>query len=228
MIDRSAPVVHWQTLRQVLRRTWQQGEHVSILGPTGSGKTHLALALVQLRSYVVIVAAKARDDTLSHWAEQHDYKIVRRWPPPPNRHRVILWPPLRRPSDMDAQSDTIGYALEHIFSAGGWTVLIDEASYIANDLRLDGHLKLLWSQGRSNRITLIAGTQRPRHVPMHMWDQPSHLFLFRYNDRDGLQRISGLGAADSETIRQLVPRLERHQFLYVDLVRGHMCRSTVV
>src|SRR5437660_38183 len=56
--------VPWREFFTWFRRTWRQGEHVSLIGPTGSGKTTLGIHLIALRPYVTAFAVKPQDDTM--------------------------------------------------------------------------------------------------------------------------------------------------------------------
>src|SRR6185437_5983146 len=70
------------------RARWRQGEHVALIGPTGSGKTGLASDLLAIRAYVVALAVKRHDDTLGMF---QGYKILKKWPPEYGQKHVILW-----------------------------------------------------------------------------------------------------------------------------------------
>ena len=43
---------------------WRQGEHVSIIAPTGVGKSVIMTELQRMRAYVLAVAVKPTDDTM--------------------------------------------------------------------------------------------------------------------------------------------------------------------
>ena len=43
---------------------WKQGEHVTTIGPTGSGKTVLNRELLRRRDFVVVLGVKNRDKEL--------------------------------------------------------------------------------------------------------------------------------------------------------------------
>lgn len=222
--------LQWHDLDARLRDSqsrWRQGEHVSIIGPTGSGKTHLGLALLPIRQYITIFASKPRDDLLADYAKRKRYKKIKTWPPSSLDEHVLLWPPYEGPRDKLKQRVVFKSAIYDQFMAGGWTLFVDEVFYWTNMLKLTDELEAVWVQGRSIKLSLVAATQRPRGVPLLMYDQPSHLFFFRFGDENDLKRIGGIGWLDRKDIQQVVARLERYEFLYIYVPDGTMIVSKV-
>lgn len=203
------------------RLDWRQGEHLSLIGPTGGGKTTLALQLLPRREWVTVLATKPADPTLNKLRRQ-GYKLIEKWPPPALTQRVLLWPRFRGRRDMVPQRAAIAEALTEMFAAGGWCIFVDELSYLSQMLRLDTDLRLLWQQGRALNLTLVGATQRPAWVPLEMYSQATHLFFWRTTDRTDLGRIGGLGGIDPGLVRQRVSRLAPHETLYVNTRTGEM------
>lgn len=212
-----------------LRRfRWRQGEHMTIIGPTGSGKTTLAMELMHRRKYVVILACKPRDSRLAGLLRNDGYRLMREWNPTPLDERVILWPKVERPADELRQREVFGEALTNIYRSGGWTVFMDEVRYLTEHLKLPRLVNILWLHGRSLDISVVAGTQRPTHIPLLAFDQATHLFLFRDNDDVNLRRLGSLGAASNRTVRETVATLAHHEILYVNTRSGELIRTLPV
>lgn len=207
----------WETFRLFLRDRWQQGEHLSIIGPTGTGKSYLSLKLLENRTYNVVFGTKVKDKTLESFSKEKGYTIQKSFKPNETIHKYILWPKFAKPGDERTQRRIFIDAFNAIFVQGGWTVYIDETYYFSDFLKLDYFLKLYWTQARSNHITLVASTQRPRDVPLLMYDQSYHLFFFKMNDEQDLKRIGGINNNNSRIIRETVSELNRHEFLYVNV-----------
>lgn len=105
------------------RFVWNQGEHVTLIGPTGSGKTTLALALLPMRRYVLAFGTKPKDRTLDTLVRQAGWKRVQTWEKMPRvirgACRVVFWPKYLTPEDVPRQGYEIGAAMRGAFVQGG-------------------------------------------------------------------------------------------------------------
>lgn len=221
-----AAVTPWDQFYAYLAGEWRQGEHVAVVGPTGRGKTTLILAIAPIRKWVTLVATKPRDRTIEG-LRRRGWVKVSQWPPPVDAQgraprRVILWPPMRGRHDVARQAAVIRTALDRIFVARSWCVILDDLQYLMDELRLVPDVKVFLNMARALDLSLVLSTQRPRHVPVAVWNQATHLFIYGTNDHDDLRRLGGLGGLNDKVIRQTVAGLDRHQVLYVNTRSGHM------
>lgn len=201
---------------------WKQGEHVALVGPTGQGKTTLALQLLPAREWVTIFATKPEDRTLSG-LRREGYVKISEWPPPNGEvRRVLLWPRWRSPADTPRQAAVMRNAIHAQFLAGSWTLFTDDVQYLTDELRLGRNLATLWLQARALRISVVAATQRPRNVPRLMWSQSTHLFMWGTSDEEDLRAIGGLGGLSAKRIRAAVGALPKYHVLYVNTRDGRL------
>lgn len=228
------PEISWGEFLPEFLRTWRENrhaEHVTIVGPTGQGKTTLALAILSERarlrgSSVVILSTKPKDATLSKLG----WPVIREWPPGYGQEQVIYWPkfgvrdPVGAP---ERQRRSFEPMLAEVFADGNRVVYIDEAAYFTEQLRMGPMLKQFWQQGRSQNLILVAGTQRPVEVPRQMWSECSWLLAFRTSDEDELRRVASIGGGDTKTIRETLRKLGPHDFLCVQTRTNAMVRCKV-
>jgi len=205
---------------------WDQGEHITLVGPTGSGKTTLATQLLPRRDFVVALGTKPKDSTMNKLIRGDGYKRIPEWPPPTiigaKSRRVVLWPKFERPEDIVTQQQVIDAALRDIFAAGGWTLFADELWYLCKFLGMARLFEVFWSQARSLGITVVGGTQRPAFVPLMAYSSATHLFLYRSNDTVDLKRVGSLGGIDNKRIIEVVAQLPKHHALYVNTRDGEL------
>lgn len=235
--DQLAPVVPWDDFMTYVF-DWRQGEHVGLIGPTGSGKSTLNFAILPMREYVVFFATKPRDPTLEAFAEDAGYVRMADYPPmkrvgfrkreytPEEMPRRLLWPNARALGATGVQEKVFRDAFERVYGQGGWCVVWDEFWMMTQILGLEREARIMLQQARSNDNSFVMGAQRPARIPLEMYDQASHLFFWRDNDENNLKRISGIGFLAANPIKWLVANLEPHQVLYVNTRRGFMYRTT--
>jgi len=207
----------------------KQGEHVSLVGATGSGKSVCGIELCKLISRrkatdgrparVAILADKPRDDTIMRLHTRDKWPIIKKWPPNYGQEHVIVWPRGGTPSEETRRHRAVFMPLlERIYVEGGQTVYIDEAAYFEDTvpagLGMRGIMSKFWRAARSNRVSMIAGTQRPTHVSRLMWSEPSWLFIFTVEDDEDLKRVAQLSGRKQDVWR-IVPNLGGHEFLCV-------------
>lgn len=235
-----APPIPWRDFLD--RFQWRQGEHVTIVGPTGVGKTHLILSILERRTYVVFFAAKPHDPLIDA-LERDGYHLTKElpFPPPQLEPRIIYWPRIRSVDDIKSQRAKFAEAFKLIYTLGGsggnYCVVLDETNYFTQYLRLSPLVELFWRQGRSLGASLVAATQRPFHIPLLAYDQATHVFFFRENDEANLRRIGSMGVVSSRELIQAVSGLRacalgegehsedcspNHQLLYLNTRDGRM------
>lgn len=217
---------------------YKPGEHVTVLAPSGGGKTQLAYQLLEdtatpeLQACVIVM--KPRDDTVDKWNRRLKFKVVRDWPPakitglvskrPPG---YVLWPKESRdPDETDDRHYRIFRAaiLDNYYNAvskkslnqsDGKIIFADEVVSLEEELGLRKELQRVWSKGRSMNCGLWAASQRPAYISRFAY-QAHHLFLGNDPDEDVQKRYGEIGGGiDKELVKAICSQLDVYQFVYI-------------
>ena len=246
-LSSSAPQVPWSVVWSHLRTNFRQGDHVGIIGPTGSGKTHIAFDVAELRDYVIAIACKPRDALVTqalgrgyHLAQEDSLsKSIEYVDGRPRFPRIVYWPRLsdkarRQMSEHQVlraeklhQKPRVAAAFGFVRNEGHWSIMLDEGTWVCRDLGLQRDVDSALFQFRSLNSSLIILGQRPSWMGRYVLSSPTHLFLFNTNDGDDRKALGNVSGVDSKLVAALVERLdfERHEFLYIDTRRRLMLRS---
>lgn len=214
---------------------WKIGDHVTVIGDTGSGKSYLlANGLLPMREYVVVFLTKfdPRDSEL--W-KRAGYRFVRKAADIDDQRysRFVLQPRLH-------EQAREGWRLaKKVYRQGRWTVVFDEF-WLAERLGLRDEIETLLTQGRSNQLTVVVGQQRPVVTSRFAISQSTHVFTFVVEGRDadtlGESATPRLLPLISERWRsqashraeaESTPMLREHEFAYYHRKHRTVARGTV-
>lgn len=226
-VDTAAvPVVTWDDFDSTFQ--WKQGEHVTIIGANGRGKTTLELAILPRREYIIFFGTKRKDRTQTALTRRMGYQqtadpsqihadVSKRWLLKPQFPKSASVAQLKK-----LHAGVFRRALMMAFRQGGWTVVCDEVRYLTDYLGLSDEVELLALQGRSLPTTLVSGSQRPRHIPLEVYSQARHLFFFSTPDGGDVRRIAEIAQVVAEPVVATVPNLPEFHFMYVHPESGTM------
>jgi hypothetical protein len=254
-LDRDAPFMPWAQLVAYLREPdpklsggqprFAQGDHVAIIGPTGTGKTHIAFAVAELRAYVLVVACKPKDPLVDD-ATRRGYHLI-----PGNKleieyvdgrplhPRYVYWPRLagRTTAKMPPQAilkaekalqkPAVGGAIGYVRRDGYWCLILDEGTWVCRDLGLQRDVDSALMGFRTLKASIIILGQRPSWMGRYVLSQPTHLFLFTTGNADDKKSLGDISGVDTKVVAEIVGQLDhdRHEALYINTRTREMFRT---
>jgi energy-coupling factor transporter ATP-binding protein EcfA2 len=219
-----------------LQGTFDQGDHVAIIGPTGTGKTHMALAIAELRDWVLVVACKPEDPLIEdarakgYWLIPGNKLEIPYAEGRPVHNRVIYWPRLGREharrlhahellrTEKALQKPLVGGAIGYVRSKKHWCLVIDEGTWVCRDLGLQRDVDSALFQFRALRASVVVLGQRPSWMGRYVLSSPSHLFIFNTNDTNDRKALGEISGVDTKLVQELVRTLDfqTHEALYIN------------
>lgn len=232
--DRSpVPFQPWpEFLAETWRPAFKRGQAVTTVGTNGSGKSVLLRELVWRMPYTVMLGTKPKDPDLYDGYQDRGFVIEDLFDPYEDaEHKKVIFKPRLTTPDRKGrakQADAFRSMLFEIFEVGGWTIVVDELFYICDQLGLADTMEMFWTQGRSLEVSIVGATQQPVNIPVMAYSEAWHLFLFRQTDRHRINRMAEFAGGQETVLRELIPQLPEHEFVYVQTRTGKLVRSRVM
>lgn len=220
-----AEAVTWD--EAVRRMDWRPGEHITLIGPNGAGKTELISRLMEQRRYNLFIGTKRVDPTQDALVRRHRLRRIKDAAELNSElgsgfYFKPNWPRIGARARREYHARAYREILEASFWQTRWTTYADELRVLSHILGLQDEIIEHLIQGRSQKSSLVSGTQRPRFVPLEAYDQAFHLFLWRDNDVPNINRLSEMAGLNRTAVQSVVPGLARHDVLYVQPFTGDM------
>lgn len=238
-LEANEPEIHRFTreefVTEVFGPHYEAGQHVAIMGPTGSGKTTVAYELLNEVATpelpAIVLVMKPRDPVVKDFSKSTGFRTTQRWPPIINRaynekggglgkrqRGWVFWPKhslrdIRRDDAMLARE--FRKVLDESYRKGNRIVFADEIVGLSKELNLEDELNAIWMRGKSMGTGMWAATQRPFHAPLNMYSQSEHLIMFKDPDKRSVDRFKEIGGVEPEFVESAVRRLKLHEFLYI-------------
>lgn len=227
----SIPVWSRSEFLDYLGRVYKPGQHVTEIGPTQRGKTHVALEVLEVVAKpelpCLILAAKppGRDELMEGAAERLQLVKTTTWPPPVTtkskhwlRRKMTNQPPngwLLMPDHVPHNPVATRANLQAQFTkALRWAyarkipiiVLADEI-YLLYKLGLKDEHEDILTRG-APVVSIISVLQRGRNASLFTYDQPEHILFFMDPDMVNVRRYAEMvGGVDPSLVRDAMKEL---------------------
>lgn len=190
------------TRRPGQQRPWLPGgrDRVSVMGRTGSGKTHFACWLLSLSPFPVkpaYVIDYKHDELIDQIPGREEVGLNTRRLPRPGG--IYVFRP--RPN----QDEEVENLIWKIWERGRSILYVDEGHMLPDK----GALQSVLTQGRSKGIAAIVLTQRPSWVNRFVFSEADFYSVFHLNDKRDRSTIQSFVPADLAA-----PLPARHSWYY--------------
>ena len=210
-------VYPWPKFVGWFQQAWEPGEHLALMGPTGTGKSNFAGNVLPLRKWVMALDPKGGDSTLAKLG----WPRVDTWPPPPKIRnaiaegkpvRLVVGPTVRRIEDRQTLIDVQRHALKSAFEEGGWTVYIDEFQLAADRRMMGLHMEseTLLIAARDRGVSVVTAFQAPSWVPTAASRQATWLVLWPTRDDAVVKRLAEIAGRPRSEIAAIFDGLDRY------------------
>jgi hypothetical protein len=206
---------------------WEPGEHLSVIAPTGAGKTTFVGGLLDAtRRYVLAIDPKGGDSTLMGLG----YERLASWPGErklanivadndekgiPSRY--VVGPIIQSKDDEPRLREVVRQALDGAFAMGGWTVYVDELQ-IATDPRfmnLRGEADRMLISARHKGLSFVSSYQAPSWVTPHAAKMSTWCAVSYTRDTDVVNRLAEILGRPKPEIRGALKGLDKYAWLLV-------------
>lgn len=182
----------------VLPYRWEIGEHIAVVGNTGSGKTRLISYVLGTRRYTISLKSKADNTKILGKHVKLDKDLS-----DPRYERFVLDPAYA------AQRVEFARSFERVWRENSWTMYIDEL-FALTQIKLTPYIDRALTQGRSKNISVVTAMQRPVAVTRFAISQATHIIVFNQEGRD-LKTITEI---TSPRLAEPIAALKRHEFIW--------------
>lgn len=202
---------------------YQQGQHVTMLGPTQRGKSYCCRQMlgkvISPEHKCVILAGKppGRDPGMEDAARELNLREVDEWPPPYNIKDRKLNGYVLRPHqgmrDLDADNANLrrqfrSALMRNYASKKPVITVVDEAYHVQIDLKLKQEYEAALLRGApvNAEWSLL---QRGRYTSLNAYDAAEHILIFFDPDETNVRRYAEfVGGVNPRTVANIVAGLK--------------------
>jgi hypothetical protein len=223
----------WDTFLSYMRDVWQPGWHIAIIGPTGEGKTTVAVGLFSIRKWVMALDAKGEDDTLSASGFERiphvpDARLRHTWRCETCRRilkdiadgrpaRLIVGGPARTPRQDAALQDQMRRAVDYVRYSGGWTLYCDEFELLSSVRMFNEgrRIERMLITARKDGTSVVTSFQAAAWVSKHATRQAKYAIMYATGDRDMIKAVAQSMGRDWRELAQAVDELPPFHILVI-------------
>jgi len=196
------------------------GQHIVLVGSTGSGKSEFAQTLLNMRGSILAIDTQDSLDKLTEVKTFHD--------PHGLGMRLKFYKRLRYiPKGEYRDREWWNFVFETFLHSSSKkkprprTLYIDEIYHIGYGISFPNQLPRAITTARQRKLSFVIATQRPRQIPMPVLSEASKIIVFYLSKFDDRKVISQFVRKDpKEMMRELEAQEDDYSFLVIDNRKG--------
>jgi hypothetical protein len=207
-------------------QVWEPGQHMSVIAPTGAGKTTFVGGLLDLRRYVLALDPKGGDSTLGNlgfdrlakWpGEKELAATVARNDEDGKPSRYVVGPRVRHRDDLPELREQTRRAMNGAFNMGGWTLYADELQIMTDPrmMNLRSEADEILIAARDKGLSFISSYQAPSWVTPHAAKMSTWVAVSYTRDTDVVNRLAEVLGRPKPEIRGALAGLDPFSWLIV-------------
>lgn len=222
---KTIPVLSRADFLDMFANEYQDGQHVTLLGPTQRGKTTLCFEMLQRvispSRKCTILAGKppSRDPVMGNAANKLNLRIIEEWPPdwsPKDKKRNgYVLRPKHNMDDDDATNQELqrqfSRALRDNYKSKKPVIVVaDEGYHVSYDLKLQPKMDSIHMRG-APVVGLWVLLQRGRFVSYHTYSAPEHMLIGNDPDKSNRRRYAEIGGGiDPHELEEITAQLKTY------------------
>ena len=196
------------------------GQHIVLVGSTGSGKSEFAQAVLNMRESILAIDTQDSLDKLRDvktFSDPHGLGVRLKF------HKRLRYIPRGEYRDRDWWNFLFETFLHSSTKKKPKprTLYIDEIYHIGYGISFPSQLPRSITTARQRKLSFVIATQRPRQIPMPVLSEASKIIVFYLSKFDDRKIISQYVRKDPrEMMRELEDQEDDYSFLVIDNRKG--------